>query len=50
MTESPTVDAERSVFEALVGPLIVPGYELAFTMLRDRSEAEDVVQEAEPER
>jgi RNA polymerase sigma-70 factor (ECF subfamily) len=40
------VDAERSVFEALVGPLIVPGYELAFTMLRDRGEAEDVVQEA----
>jgi RNA polymerase sigma-70 factor (ECF subfamily) len=36
----------RLAFDALVGPLIEPGYRLAFGMLHDRAESEDVVQEA----
>jgi RNA polymerase sigma-70 factor (ECF subfamily) len=46
MTDSPTLDADSSVFEALVVPLVVPAYELAYAMLHDRQEAEDAVQEA----
>ena len=37
--------AERE-FEALVGPLVEPGLRLAYSMLGDRSEAEDATQEA----
>jgi RNA polymerase sigma-70 factor (ECF subfamily) len=33
-------------FDALLDPLMEAGYRLAFTMLRDRQAAEDVVQEA----
>jgi RNA polymerase sigma-70 factor (ECF subfamily) len=36
---------ERS-FDALIGPLVEPGYRLAVSMLGQREEAEDVVQEA----
>jgi RNA polymerase sigma-70 factor (ECF subfamily) len=39
-------EGDRLAFDALVGPLIEPGYRLAFGMLHDRAEAEDVVQEA----
>ena len=37
---------DRGAFEALLRPLIGPGFRLAFTMLRDWQEAEDAVQEA----
>jgi RNA polymerase sigma-70 factor (ECF subfamily) len=37
---------DASAFERLVGPLIDPAYRLAATMLRDRDEADDAVQEA----
>ena len=37
---------DREAFDALVGPLIEPGYRLAFGMLHDRGSAEDAVQEA----
>ena len=37
---------DRDAFDALVGPLIEPGYRLAFGMLHDRGTAEDAVQEA----
>ena len=37
---------DRAAFDALVGPLIEPGYRLAFGMLHDREAAEDAVQEA----
>lgn len=37
---------EREAFEALVRPLIDPGYGLAFTILGHRQDAEDAVQEA----
>src|SRR5260370_34766645 len=37
---------DESAFDALVGPLIEPGYRLATVMLRDTEEARDVVQEA----
>jgi RNA polymerase sigma-70 factor (ECF subfamily) len=33
-------------FEAVIGPLVEPGVRLAFSMLGDRSEAEDATQEA----
>jgi RNA polymerase sigma factor (sigma-70 family) len=36
---------ERS-FDALIGPLVEPGYRLAVSMLENASEAEDAVQEA----
>jgi RNA polymerase sigma factor (sigma-70 family) len=35
-----------AAFEALLGPAILPGFRLAYSMLRDRAEAEDAVQEA----
>ncbi len=37
---------ERAAFEQLIGPLIEPGYHIAFAIMRDRHEAEDAVQEA----
>jgi RNA polymerase sigma-70 factor (ECF subfamily) len=37
---------DRGAFDALLRPLIAPGFRLAFTMLRDWQEAEDAVQEA----
>jgi RNA polymerase sigma-70 factor (ECF subfamily) len=33
-------------FELLIGPLVKPGLRLAFSMLRNRAEAEDATQEA----
>jgi RNA polymerase sigma-70 factor, ECF subfamily len=37
---------DEAAFDALVGPLIEPGFRLAVVMLRDREEARDAVQEA----
>lgn len=37
---------DEGAFDALVGPLIEPGYKLAAVMLRDADEARDAVQEA----
>ena len=37
---------DASAFEALLRPLIQPGYRLAYSMLQRREEAEDAVQEA----
>jgi len=37
---------DRGAFDMLVGPIIEPGYRLAFGMLHDREAAEDAVQEA----
>ena len=37
---------DQVAFEALIRPLIHPGYRLAYAMLRRREAAEDVVQEA----
>lgn len=37
---------DRDAFEALIGPLAEPAYRLALTILRQREEAEDAVQEA----
>ncbi|TMD07362.1 MAG: RNA polymerase sigma factor [Chloroflexi bacterium] len=37
---------DEAAFEALAGPLIEPGLRLAYSMLGDRSEAEDATQEA----
>ncbi|MBO0837929.1 MAG: hypothetical protein J2P28_20770, partial [Actinobacteria bacterium] len=39
-------DGSRPAFDLLVGPLIEPGYRLAYSMLLDRQAAEDAVQEA----
>jgi RNA polymerase sigma-70 factor, ECF subfamily len=36
----------EAVFDSLVGPLIDPGFKLAYVFLRDPQEAEDAVQEA----
>lgn len=36
---------DRDAFDALIGPLIEPGYRFAFGMLHDREAAEDAVQE-----
>jgi RNA polymerase sigma-70 factor (ECF subfamily) len=44
-----SADASRSgelEFESMIGPLVEPGLRLAFSMLGDRSEAEDATQEA----
>jgi RNA polymerase sigma-70 factor (ECF subfamily) len=38
--------ADEQAFDALVGPLIEPGYKLALIMLRDKEEAWDTLQEA----
>jgi len=40
------VDVDESSFQELAWPQIGPAYRLAYSMLRDRHEAEDVVQEA----
>jgi len=40
------VAGDEAAFEALVGPLVEPGIRLAYSMLGDRTEAEDAVQEA----
>src|ERR1700737_448838 len=40
------VGGDSRAFDALVGPLIEPGFRLAVTMLRDREADEDGVQEA----
>ncbi len=37
---------EAAELEALLAPLMLPAYRLAFGMLRNREEAEDAVQEA----
>ena len=37
---------DEEAFEALIGPLVEPGIRLAYSMLGDRSEAEDATQEA----
>jgi RNA polymerase sigma-70 factor, ECF subfamily len=37
---------DQAEFEALLRPLFLPAYRLAFGMLRNREEAEDAVQEA----
>jgi RNA polymerase sigma factor (sigma-70 family) len=37
---------DADAFEALVGPLVEPAIRLAYSMLGDRTEAEDAVQEA----
>lgn len=41
-----SVAGDRSAFEDLVTPLMEPAYRLAASMLLDRDEAEDAVQEA----
>jgi RNA polymerase sigma-70 factor (ECF subfamily) len=43
---SAATSGDEAAFDALVGPLIEPGYKLATVMLRDSEEARDVVQEA----
>jgi RNA polymerase sigma-70 factor (ECF subfamily) len=40
------VGGNASAFDRLIGPLVEPGYRLAFTMLGRREDAEDAVQEA----
>jgi RNA polymerase sigma-70 factor (ECF subfamily) len=40
------ISGDEAAFDALVGPLIDPGFKLAAVMLRDREEARDAVQEA----
>jgi RNA polymerase sigma factor (sigma-70 family) len=40
------VAGDERAFDALIGPLVEPGYRLAVSMLGDREEAEDAVQEA----
>lgn len=37
---------DERAFDAVVGPMIAPGYRLAVVLLRDSGEAEDAVQEA----
>ncbi len=43
---SAAAGGDEGAFDALVGPLIEPGYKLAVVMLRDAEEARDAVQEA----
>ena len=40
------IAGNERAFDALIGPLVEPGYRLAFSMLENREEAEDAVQEA----
>jgi RNA polymerase sigma-70 factor, ECF subfamily len=40
------IAGDERAFDALIGPLVEPGYRLAVSMLGDRQEAEDAVQEA----
>ena len=43
---SAAAGGDEGAFDAVVGPLMEPGYKLACVMLRDNDEARDVVQEA----
>jgi RNA polymerase sigma-70 factor (ECF subfamily) len=43
---SAAISGDEGAFDALVGPLIEPGFKLAAVMLRDSEEARDAVQEA----
>lgn len=45
MLRNAIAGSERA-FDALIGPLVEPGYRLAVSMLGNREEAEDAVQEA----
>ena len=40
------IAGDERAFDALIGPLVEPGYRLAVTILNSASEAEDAVQEA----
>jgi RNA polymerase sigma-70 factor (ECF subfamily) len=40
------IAGNERAFDALIGPLVEPGYRLAASMLENREEAEDAVQEA----
>jgi RNA polymerase sigma factor (sigma-70 family) len=40
------IAGNERAFDALIGPLVEPGYRLAVSMLEKREEAEDAVQEA----
>ncbi len=40
------IAGNERAFDALIGPLVEPGYRLAVSMLENREEAEDAVQEA----
>ncbi|HVS04768.1 MAG TPA: RNA polymerase sigma factor [Candidatus Dormibacteraeota bacterium] len=40
------VAGDERAFDALIGPLVDPGYKLAVSILENREEAEDAVQEA----
>jgi RNA polymerase sigma-70 factor (ECF subfamily) len=40
------VAGDERAFDGLIGPLVEPGYRLAVSMLENREEAEDAVQEA----
>ncbi len=40
------IDGNERAFDALIGPLVEPGFRLAVSMLGDREEAEDAVQES----
>ena len=46
MTLTDALAGDPAAFDALVAPLLDPAYRLAVVLLRDRAEAEDVVQEA----
>ncbi len=37
---------DREAFDAIIGPLLAPAYQLALAMLGDRHEAQDVLQDA----
>jgi RNA polymerase sigma-70 factor, ECF subfamily len=43
---SAAISGDETAFDALVGPLIEPGFKLAAVMLRDSEEARDAVQES----
>jgi RNA polymerase sigma-70 factor (ECF subfamily) len=43
---STAAGGDAGAFDALIGPLIEPGYKLAAVMLRDTEEARDAVQES----
>jgi RNA polymerase sigma-70 factor (ECF subfamily) len=40
------IAGDERAFDALIGPLVEPGFRLALSMLESREEAEDAVQEA----
>ena len=43
---APSAAADTGSFEALIEPLLAPGYRLAYAMLQSQAEAEDAIQEA----